>query len=213
MSLWLCLHCTVVELECRNEDPTCSPAAAPLLLLAPVLEESCSPVSGRLITIAAEDGTVLDSPPSTFLTGGIVNIGDLAAGETMQLFLSFDLTSIQGGTVNTASLSIHQSNANGTPTNILPFYVDHVDFGTLDNSDHGTTGLAPGFHEINDVSFPSFKVIDVTATLQADLLAGRPRSQYRIRATSNGDALADSISLHTGNAATDRAALDFDVCL
>lgn len=204
-------HCTVASLECRSEDPNCNTGAAVLMLPSAVLA-GCTNQSAQLISLAAEDGTVIDNPPSAVTTGGIVNIGDTASGDTIQLFLSFDITALQGGLLSSATVSVYQSNANANPALIVPFYVDHVDFGTLDTSDHGTTGLAVGFHEINDVSFPSFKTFDVTAQVLADLTVGRPRSQFRIRATTDGGISADSLALHTGDSGTNPAAMNYNGC-
>ena len=201
-------NCTVAELDCRSEDPQCFPAIAPVLLFG-----SCSQSSGQLISLAAEDGTVTDSPATTATSGGIVNIGDLAGGATTQFFLSFDLSLLQGGFITSATVSVYQGGSNGTPANIVPFFVDHVDFGTLDNSDHGTASLTQGFHEINDVSPATFKTFDVTPFIQADLLAGRTRSQYRIRAITNSDASADSLALSTGDSGSNQPTLNYNACL
>ncbi len=202
------LNCSVAELECRSEDPQCTPSIAPILLLG-----SCSQSSGQFISLAAEDGTVTDSPASTATGGGIVNIGDLAGTATTQFFLSFDITALQGGFLNSATVSVYQGGSNGSPASIVPFYVDHLDFGTLDNSDHGTAALTQGFFEINDVTPATFKTFDVTLQVQADLLAGRTRSQFRIRANGNADASSDTIALSTGDSGTNPPSLSYNACL
>lgn len=205
--IFICIQCTVAELECRSEDPNCIPAILPVILIG-----GCSQSSGQLISLAAEDGTVTESPLTASTSGGIVNIGDLADATVIQLFLSFDISALQGGLMSSATVSIYQGSSNGTPSNITPFFVDHLDFGTLDTSDFGTSALTQGFHQITNVANASFKTFDVSPFLQADLLAGRTRSQYRIRATSNADASADFIGISTGDSGTNPPALDYTVC-
>ncbi|MGE5530106.1 MAG: hypothetical protein ACM3X6_13345 [Patescibacteria group bacterium] len=118
--------------------------------------------------------------------------------ESSRLLLSFDLSSLAGETVQSATLHVYLVSTVGTPFSDLGgVSIDHVSYGTdlsaLTESDlydgYVVEPAVPG--EITDPTVPAWKTIDVTAAVQADLAAGRGRAQFRLKhpedmsATSN----------------------------
>jgi hypothetical protein len=60
--------------------------------------------------------------------------------------------------------------------------VDHLDYGTsLDGSDYNLAALLANAGTLSTDATIQYKTLDVTALVQADRSASRPRSQFRLR--------------------------------
>lgn len=113
-----------------------------------------------------------------------------------QSFYSFDLSFVPaGGTVTSAVLSLFLRQTAGDPDGMMVLIrLDHVRFDDV----FPATPLTPqvleaNFDQIDPTDVVGRRLIDVTAQVQADLDAGRTRSQFRLRGaiTTNNDAVAD----------------------
>lgn len=164
----------------------------------------------------------LDAPNEPGLTGMTLNrnngqeiwgnpgikppVGDLEAPgftQTYRAIYSFALPEIPADAVLvSAQLILHQRDASGDPMGLMQMViVDHIDMGDTYN------GLAWGNFTLGTVSDAAGqpvplstdaslgeRSIDVTAQVQADLDAGRVRSQYRLRGlldAPNGNGITD----------------------
>lgn len=119
-----------------------------------------------------------------------------SGSSVFQAYYSFDLTALPAGTtITSASLSLFLRDTLGNPDGMtVHIKVDHVNFGAIfPVTPLGGTTLAFDFARIEDAATPGRRDIDVVAQVQADLDAGRPRSQFRLRGAinSNNDGAAD----------------------
>ena len=119
--------------------------------------------------------------------GGGPLVGDFDAvnpGAGYRQLYSFDLSTIPGGaTLVTVNLRLYQAGVSGDPYGELgDVIVDHVAYGSaLDGSDYAGGTLSASIGTLSTTSDVEYKNLDVTDELVADLAAGRPRSQFRIR--------------------------------
>lgn len=128
------------------------------------------------------DGTVTDD--------GSVFTGDDSDNTYARGLFGFDVSSIQGRTIVSATLRIYQSDTpTGTPyTSLGSIVVDHVNFGSsMDSSDLTGGTLTSNIGTISNNTTLEWKTLDVASYVQADLTAGRTSSQYRTRFTTNTD--------------------------
>jgi hypothetical protein len=134
-------------------------------------------------------------------TGTQVIVGDADVtgfSRATRGFYSFPLATIPAGaTVTSAELRVNQIFVTGTPYGSLGSVVaDHVDYGaTLDASDYNNaTLLASSIGTVSVNTALGFKSLFVTARVQADVAAPRPRAQFRLRfsgAESNNNGSGD----------------------
>ncbi|HXF95582.1 MAG TPA: DNRLRE domain-containing protein [Gemmatimonadales bacterium] len=138
------------------------------------------------------DGWVRDDGNGSS-SGTQLIVGDLVvsgADRGYRGFYSFDLSAIPAGaTITSATLRAYQFNLTGNPYGELgSVIVDHVDYGaTLGTlEDYGGGTLAANIGTLSTNATFEYKALAVTARVQGDLTAGRPRAQFRLR-FSNGD--------------------------
>ena len=151
--------------------------AAPLPPPPPPAE----PVVVEVPAVPELEGTILGA--SVVQGASNVSVGDNAFDETVVAFLAFDLTGL--GDVTDAVLHLEAGNSVGDPFALGDFVLDHVDAGaTLDATDAAGGTLTPDI--LTFPSAPSWD-LDVAAWVQADLLAGRTTSTFRVRLASPTD--------------------------
>lgn len=139
--------------------------------------------------------------------------GDLSHPDGQQTYrgiFSFDLDVIPAGaTVVLAEFTVNQLHTQGDPIGLMGALVaDHIDMGSPFDAavfDQFTleTIRGPGGEPIvlSDSAALGSRTMEVTAQVQNDLGAGRPRSQFRVRGAvdaPDGDAIADLINLSDG---------------
>lgn len=125
---------------------------------------------------------------------------------TYRSYLSFDLGSLTGVTVVSATLGAYQNSVTGTPYTGLDvgssdLRLDHVNYGgSLTSMDFDPTVYAT-LGDLSSSATLGVKSLAVLGALNADLAAGRSRSQYRLRfaALTDGDGQADFAWLHSGD--------------
>lgn len=122
-------------------------------------------------------------------TGQGVSAGDADSNVSIRGFAGFDISSIQGKTILSATLRFYQVSAAmiGAPyVDLGSVIVDHVTFGSsLDVSDHSGGTLTGNIGTISTNATTEFKTLDVIGFVQADINAGRTSSQYRTRFTTD----------------------------
>lgn len=125
---------------------------------------------------------------SIVVTDSYVSPGDVATNAYYRGFFGFDISSLQGRTIVSATLRIYQWTVDASAyTDLGSMLVDHVNFGSsLDTSDFSTS-LTSNIGTISSNTTIEWKTLDVGSYLQADLNASRTSSQYRIRFTTNTD--------------------------
>lgn len=163
-----------------------------------------------IYSTAGYDGRV--SSDGTFAAGQVsAYVGDTTANATAQVLLSFSITTVTQPVVM-ARLYIDQSGTSGLPfTDLGGLYVNHL------LTDYTTLGLGPEDY-LAPGSIPSWigpistspaglsYWLDVTAELEADRLAARATSQYRLfflTATDN-DSVFDIVYINMSEASTGR---------
>ncbi|PNY79903.1 Ig-like domain-containing protein [Deinococcus koreensis] len=176
------------------------------------------PAFGSSFRTLRQLSTTLSSAPALdgwVRSDGAVNTDGVAllAGDsgtvdnaTYRSYLSFDLAALTGATVVSATLGVHQSSVTGTPYTSLDvgssdLRLDHVNYGvSLTSTDFDPTVYAT-LGDISSSSALGAKSLAVLGALNADLAAGRSRSQYRLRfaALTDGDGQADFAWLHSGD--------------
>jgi hypothetical protein len=150
------------------------------------------------------DGWV-DNGGNAVSSGGGPLVGDLdqsTNGFTFRQFFSFEYSSAPIlSTVDAAVLRLYQATGAGTPFTVLGnVVVDHLDYSLsgLDPGDYtapadaGESGLGP----LSSDGAVGYRTLVVTNQLREDVTLGRPRSQYRLRFStqdSNFDGLNDYV--------------------
>ncbi|MGH7701129.1 MAG: hypothetical protein ACREMJ_11510 [Gemmatimonadales bacterium] len=126
-------------------------------------------------------------------TGSQVIVGDVVVGGVSRGhrgFYSFDISVIpSGSTVTSATLRLYQFNFAGSPyAELGNVVVDHLDYGATIGGleDYSATAFVSGMGPLSTNTTVEYKTLGVTARVQADVAAGRTRSQYRLR-FSNAD--------------------------
>lgn len=148
-------------------------------------------------SIAAIDGWA-DSAGAFDAAGGGPWVGDGTANQTVRQVWAFDLSAVPAGaTVTSATVGLRQYLVLGVPFPGFGIIVlDHVLLGAdLDASDYDSVALStPGL--VSTQSVLDWRLVDVTAAVQADLAAGRTRSDFRARfdtLASDGDSFRDGV--------------------
>jgi len=104
-------------------------------------------------------------------------------------FVSFDISSIPAGkTIEQATLRLYQGEIVGTPYgsggNLI---VDSLDYGdSLGNEDLNAAAISSNIGTLSPNAVVEWKDLIITNALKADITAGRTRSQYRLRFTTEG---------------------------
>jgi hypothetical protein len=145
----------------------------------------------ELRSMQALDGWVRSDRNSQ--TTGTPIAGDLdavpiATGNGYRVFYSFDLTALPpGGTIGSATLRLYQESVQGNPYGELGnVVVDHLDYGAaLDSADFDAPALTSNIGTLSSNANLEYKSLVVTSRVLADIAAGRPRSQFRIRFSGN----------------------------
>lgn len=102
-------------------------------------------------------------------------------------FVSFDISAIPAGkTIDQATLRLYQGGVEGTPyTSLGSLIVDHLDYGdSLGNEDLNASAISSNIGTLTSNATIEWKDLLVTNALKADITAGRSRSQYRLRFTT-----------------------------
>jgi hypothetical protein len=148
----------------------------------------------NLNAIASESGTLYEPAagvPQTILAG---DTGDnsLARG-----YMSFDISSISGKTIQSASLNIGSCSTMQNPfTSLSGIWVGEVQYPLpLDQADYNIGGN--GIVLLNSIPAP----IDVKANVQARVTEGKARFQIRLHPAgpSDNDGQADYITCNAGS--------------
>lgn len=138
--------------------------------------------SGTADGYICSDGTV-----DTGGAGESITIGDDNVPEYYRGFVGFNISSLQGWTIVSATLRVYQVDYMNTPYVLLGTIVaDHVDFdGSLKATDLDSVALTANIGTISTNVTLEWKTLDVKNYVQADLNAGRTTSQFRLRFTTN----------------------------
>lgn len=159
--------------------------------------DSSSPVSITVGSIAAIDGWA-DSTGAFDADGGGPWVGDGVANQTVRQLWAFDLSALPAGaTVTSATVGLRQYLVLGVPfPGFGTIVLDHVLLGAdLDAADYDSAALStPGL--VSTQSVLDWRLVDVTAAVQADLAAGRTRSDFRARfdtLATDGDSFRDGV--------------------
>lgn len=162
-----------------------------------------TPGSASITSTAALDGWVT-SAGGFDATGGGAAVGDTSGNDTAAQIFSFSLAGIPAGaTITDAVLRIRQHSQIGTPYGTLgDVVVDHFDMGLdLDATDFAGGTILAGFGTLSTDGTQEYKEIGVAARVQADVTAGRTKSDFRVRfavATDNDNGF-DVTRFENGN--------------
>lgn len=98
-------------------------------------------------------------------------------------FVGFDISSLSGKTVVSATLRIYQdSGSDDGYTYLGNVIVDRFNFGdSIGASDYDATPLSANIGTISTNSATEWKTLDVKSAVQSDITDGRTVSQFRIR--------------------------------
>ena len=156
-------------------------------------EDGGGPGFGAEQTVTFVSTDTLDGWARTDATGtsgsARVVVGDLEPSLSGHRgFYSFDISAIPAGSaVTSATLQLYQLSISGGPYDLGNLIADHVDYGTtLDVADFAAAPLLSNIGTVSTNANVEAKSLVVTARVQNDVTAGRPRSQFRIR-FSNAD--------------------------
>lgn len=121
-----------------------------------------------------------------------IDIGDRPDNTYFRSFVGFDISSIQGSTIVSATLRVYQAQALLDPYTLGTIVVDHVNFGSsIDFGDFGnesgSDALTPNIGTLSTNATQEWKTLDVTNYVQADINTGRTSSQFRLRFNTNTD--------------------------
>jgi len=188
--------------------PSGSPSGSPKATKTPT--PTPKPVT-KSITVGSTE--TLDGFESS--NGGGNLTVDIRAGRNSNLitrgFVSFKVPSeLSGKTVDKATMRLYQGQVIGSPYTVGGnLMVDHVNFGTLDNSAYSTSALSSSFAMLTNNAALEYKDVDIKDMLIDDLANGRTYSQYRLHfavEAIGGNVTGDfsyfesqDNSMHTGN--------------
>lgn len=129
------------------------------------------------------DGNAWSNNDDDLVDDAGLYIGDDIPENYSRAFLGFDISSIAGRTIVSATLRVYQEQHNGDPYSTLSgrVLVDHVNFGsTYGAGDFAGNTLTTNIGTISNNSTFERKTLDVSTYVQADLTAGRTSSQFRL---------------------------------
>lgn len=177
-----------------------------LLLAACGSDGNSGPTPGvehtdTLVATAGLDGFVTSTGMAE-VNGGGPAVGDLDAvtqGLHARQFYSFDLSGISAqATVTDATLRLYQARVLGTPyLSHGDVVLDHLNYGgQLDVGDFDGGTLAAAIAVFATQPDTAYHAADVQSQVQADIDAGRSRTQFRLRFSlqgSDSDAVNDIV--------------------
>ena len=146
-----------------------------------------------LTSDAGRDGEVrLEDGNPVINTGAGTRTGDTESfptRNTYRQFFSFSLPATASGTtVAAATLRLFQLSATNNAPGDSPYFalgnlvVDHVDFGdALNTFEYDTGALSSAVGVLANDPMLEYKTLAVGSAVQADVAAGRGRSQFRLR--------------------------------
>lgn len=127
----------------------------------------------------------------------------LIDADAISSVLCFDTGGIgDGAVIESAVLRVYQEDHQGSPySKIGNLVVDHVTIGadvSLDDYDGGN--ITANIGTLSTTAVEEWKTLDVTAAVQNDVTANRPRSEFRIRFSteSNDDNVSDFVIANDG---------------
>lgn len=144
------------------------------------------------LDIRAGNGSFVGAPSYELVTRG---------------FVSFDISSIpSGATIEKATLRLYQKSVSGTPySGGNKLIADHLDYGgTFENSDYNVSTISSNIGTLTENTTVEWKDLDVTDAFKADRTAGRTRSQFRFRLSTetDGDGSEDFAYLDSSESAS-----------
>lgn len=204
-------------------------AGNPLPAWAPRTFQVAYQASATLYSEPSIDGYSLTSAggasTTAYATGDSLYVGDSASAGQYKGYLSFSRAglSVNLTRFREATLYAYQHAVNGTPyTDLQSLYVCgiilgggyklcdrdvmavHVDLGTSLGASDATAPTLSGSYEISTSETLGSKSVGVLAAVEADRLAGRSRTQFRLEfpVSSDGDYVSDYGAFYTGDFAT-----------
>ncbi len=184
--LVVCLAASALHWGCGS-DPT-GPSTATITLTLP--------------SDPTLDGFVTNDGNAVAHAGGpaVGDIDSIKLGLAGRQFFSFEITNVPAGAeIVSATLQLYQASVGGHPFSSLgSLVVDRVDLGAgLDSGDYAGPALQAWIGTMPPEETLGYKSLDVTAAVQAERAAGRPRFQVRLRFSdrdSDLDGEADLVS-------------------
>lgn len=145
-----------------------------------------------------ESGTVYEPASGIAVVHGTILAGDTSSDHLARGYMSFDISSLSGKTVTSATLDLGSCSQMQDPFGSLAgIWVGEVQYALpLDQSDYNISGT--GIQLLNALPGGS---IDVKALLQARISEGKSRFQIRLHpaaGASDGDGQADYMSCGSG---------------
>ena len=166
-----------------------------------------TPQPGSLTIVSTP---TLDGPVGSSLSLGTEpsqrpEVGDIAGGEYVHGLFSFDLGQIPAGAqVVSATMQLTSTSTTGDPAQALggTMVIDHMNYGDSfprelnDITDIPESGVALW----DDVTAVGARAFNVTSQVTNDQIAGRSRSQFRMRGliSTNADGSVDLVSFAGG---------------
>lgn len=141
------------------------------------------------LSIEARDGFVR-SDDVVWVTGGGPGVGDTSSNDAVRMLYSFETGGISDdAVVESAFLRVYQEGVDGNPYGDLGnLIVDHVQIGAdLDATDYAGNTLVSDVGTLSSSAAEAWKVVDVTAMVQADVTANRTYSEFRLRFSTGTD--------------------------
>jgi hypothetical protein len=143
--------------------------------------------------VESESGTVYEPAAGLAITNSIL-AGDTNSNHLARGFMSFNIATLSGKTIQSASLALGGCSQVRDPfTNLAGIWVGEVQYTLpLKQADYSLSGT--GIVNLN--SIPG-SPIDVKSYVQTRVTEGKPRFQIRLHpasANSNGDNLADQLT-------------------
>jgi hypothetical protein len=132
----------------------------------------------NLGVVGTETGTVSDVPTTPTATS-VVGTGDLPDNTLVKGFASFDISSLAGTSVQSATIRMSSGTLYGAPAFMGNLELRAADYGTLDAGDFGRPGafMAAYPAPTTSITYSSPPLVDA---LQALIDAGRSRAQLMI---------------------------------
>lgn len=144
-----------------------------------------SPEIVHLPNVPTESGFTYAAGPLHGSDGALmIRVGDSTGDDERRGFLRFDLSALPAGAeIVEARVHIGQENVVGAPfTTMGAVIVDHVNMGAgFSIADFGAVPLTFGIGVLSSSSTLGARVVDVTDAVEADIAAGRTRSDFRLR--------------------------------
>jgi hypothetical protein len=131
----------------------------------------------NLSVVGAETGSVGDGPVP--ITTAFVSTGDLPDNTLAKGFASFDISSLAGTSVQSATIRMSSGTLYGAPAFMGNLELRAADYGTLDAGDFGRPGVFIAAYPAptTSITYSSPPLVDA---LQALIDAGRSRAQLMI---------------------------------